>query len=441
MKLKRKFIYPKNSKNIKKRDKRKRQKNIDIRKRNRGHYKKSTQINQSLAKNSKNNEILNLNSNLKLEKDAKIKKSIKSFKNRLYLISPFYLTKDSTFFYDIEKFSNYSLFATDLNKYKLSQNEIQYISQIIDNINNGISNNINKKSIKITDEIYNNFMKLKPIHKTLNEKELLIDSIIKENTYNSNISLRKIKDIYIHKTNQRISLSTLSHILRYSLKYKYLKTTVKPEILTNTKYQRKAFFLIRLIYQIISKGMVLVFIDESKIQLKNSNFRKWRNKNDSFNYGSNKQEKINLILAVSKDKVIHYELNKKNINTDIFENFLIKTLNKLENEEKEKTVLFMDNARPHKSKKIIKFIKENKLKVITNIPYESSFNSVELSFRFIKNLIYKKLYNSIDEIINDVKNILVSKKFTESLILQYKETLQKYIYFHNKYLNNDLNNL
>ena len=48
-------------------------------------------------------------------------------------------------------------------------------------------------------------MKLKSIHKNLNEKELFIDSIIKENTINSNLSLRKIKNIY--QTNKRICLS------------------------------------------------------------------------------------------------------------------------------------------------------------------------------------------------------------------------------------------
>ena len=56
--------------------------------------------------------------------------------------------------------------------------------------------------------------------------------------------------------------------------------------------------------------MNIVFIDESKIQLKNSNFKKW-NVNDIFNYDSNKQEKIDFILAVSKDKVINFEFKKK----------------------------------------------------------------------------------------------------------------------------------
>lgn len=81
-------------------------------------------------------------------------------------------------------------------------------------------------------------------------------------------------------------------------------------------------------YEVLTKGMNLVFIDESKIQIKNSNFKMWRNKKDSFNYNSIKNEKINLILGVSKEKVIYYEFRQQNINTTIFKNYLIKLLKK-----------------------------------------------------------------------------------------------------------------
>ena len=64
---------------------------------------------------------------------------------------------------------------------------------------------------------------------------------------------------------------------------------------------------------------------------------------------------------------------------------------------------------------------------------------VELSFRFIKNNIYKKIYNGIEEITADVTSMLESEKLKNSLLLQYKETLEQYIYYHNKYINDDLN--
>ena len=68
--------------------------------------------------------------------------------------------------------------------------------------------------------------------------------------------------------------------------------------------------------------MDIIYIDETKIQLKNSNFRMWRYKYDSFNYCSIKQDKINLILAVSKNNKVHYVFVKKNKVTNIFKNFM-----------------------------------------------------------------------------------------------------------------------
>lgn len=65
---------------------------------------------------------------------------------------------------------------------------------------------------------------------------------------------------------------------------------------------------------------------------------------------------------------------------------------------------------------------------------------VELSFRYIKNIIYKKIFLKIDDVINEVKFILNSKKFLDSLPLQFKETIQKYIYYNNKYKYENLNN-
>ena len=68
----------------------------------------------------------------------------------------------------------------------------------------------------------------------------------------------------------------------------------------------------------------------------------WRHKNDSFNYVSIKNDKINLILSISKEKVIHYEFHRENINTIIFQNFLIKMLERLGVEEKKLAVFFIE---------------------------------------------------------------------------------------------------
>ena len=94
----------------------------------------------------------------------------------------------------------------------------------------------------------------------------------------------------------------------------------------------------------------------------------------------------------------------------------------------------MDNASYHISKSIQKFIEKQNVKIVTNVPYLSYFNSIELLFRTIKNITYKEnfeniktLKNRIEEIINNDKNKITIKK-------NYIETLEKY----QKHLNDNL---
>ncbi len=105
--------------------------------------------------------------------------------------------------------------------------------------------------------------------------------------------------------------------------------------------------------------------------------------------------------------------------------------------KKENLFFFMDNARFHKGDEMIKYYKSNGIKIIFNVPYESNFDSVELSFRYIKNILYKRVI--LKKVINDIKDILEYSKFIDSLLFLSKETLERYIYYHSNYSNENLN--
>jgi hypothetical protein len=360
-------------------------------------------------------------------------------KKRLTLISPFHIDYNCCFFYDIEVFNDYNNFTDDLNQYKLKEDELLYINKIIDDIKKNKEENMSSSTVTILPNIYTFFKKIIPVPKALDERAKIIEIIIQENNGTMNLSLRKIKEIYENKTNCIISIATISYILKYKLDYRYLKTVVKPKILSSLVFKKKSYFLLRIIYQVLKSEMNFIYVDETKLQLKNSNFRVWRPKHDNFNYSNNKQEKMNLILAVTKEKILHFKFNKKNINSKLFKEFINEMIHKIEEDERKKYVIFFDNARIHKSKDLLNYYKHNSIKIVCNVPYESSFNMVELSFRFIKNNIYKKIYNGIEEITADVTSMLESEKLKNSLLLQYKETLEQYIYYHNKYINDDLN--
>ena len=90
---------------------------------------------------------------------------------------------------------------------------------------------------------------------------------------------------------------------------------------------------------------------------------------------------------------------------------LINFFNKLNKKKIKNRTFLMDNASIHKSKKMTKYIKDNNLKVIFNIPYCSEYNPIE----YIFSLLRKKLLN---EEINNKDNII-------KIIVKFKKELNK----------------
>lgn len=113
------------------------------------------------------------------------------------------------------------------------------------------NNESEDSSIKILPEFYDNFKSLKIKPKLSNQRVNIIKLILEENKFAGNLSLRKIKDEFNHKTGKNISIGTISNILRYTLEFRYLKTTPKPKLLSTIDFKRKSYFLIRIIYEIL----------------------------------------------------------------------------------------------------------------------------------------------------------------------------------------------
>ena len=91
----------------------------------------------------------------------------------------------------------------------------------------------------------------------------------------------------------------------------------------------------------------------------------------------------------------------------------------------------MDNHTSHVSKYTLKLVNKQKIKLLFSVPYESSFNSVELSFRYIKNIIYKHIFKNINELRIKVEEILNGNEFRKTIKKNFVETLERYYYFIN----------
>ena len=286
--------------------------------------------------------------------------------------------------------------------------------------------------------IIDNVTKIKP---NLNERDLILKTIIETFPNNQNISLQKItkkfNDIAENKGLLKIKKSTIHKIMRKKLLMRFRKKTVKNQKLISFNYIKYSFFFIKIFVRAISLGLKFVFIDESGFLLNNNNYRNWVFNGQEIYYNFSSSKRINLILAVSDTKVLNYQINEENTNSTIFKNFMIQLLEKMGEEEKKQHVFIMDNFAGHLTPELFEFYRANKIKVLFGVPYASHYNMVENVFRLIKNKTYKKLYKSIELLITDIKEILNDNKTLLSLKKLFNETVEEYLKFiqENKHIN------
>ena len=99
-------------------------------------------------------------------------------------------------------------------------------------------------------------------------------------------------------------------------------------------------------------------------------------------------------MGINMNGIIYYKIVDTTINENIFGNFIGDLLNKMTKQEKENSLIIFDNASCHKTKKIRQICQENKLKVLTNVPYKSEYNSIEYLFGYFKNKYYKYCFKN-----------------------------------------------
>lgn len=112
--------------------------------------------------------------------------------------------------------------------------------------------------------------------------------------------------------------------------------------------------------------------------------------------------KYSLLMAITKNGILAYEIHKNNINEAIYISFL---KNKILNKSKNKYVL-ADNIRFHKTNKVMKALKENVTKPLFIPPYSPQFNSIENVFSIIKQK-YRYLMSKSNNKKEDSLKILV----------------------------------
>ena len=353
-----------------------------------------------------------------------------------------YINENSHFIYNETDVKRHFENIKNKNLMKPSPNDIVYLKDITLEINNEQLLQEEKTAFVTVPEEYisilNNFSP-----KITEKKNEIIDfifNILEKNKNRGTVSCRKLSALYEERYGKKIGKSTIHKILRRQMDYRYLKTIYKTKKIENFDNKLYSFFFIKAFAKCLKIGFEFIFIDESKVELLNNHYKCWRRKDEQICFGANNKCKKNLILAITKGEIIYYEILEKNTNSNVFLEFLEKLFTKKIQGQNKKFVLVMDNCTSHKTNEIIEFFLNEKINIIYTPPYQSIFNPIELAFRALKRKIYSKIYSDIEELMSDEKDFFKSKELKRTLLLNYKESIEQYINFYNKFKYMNLNN-
>lgn len=351
----------------------------------------------------------------------------------------FHFNMHSSFIYEPRLCSYWYDKLSNKNNMKLKDEEIILIENEINHINELKLKNSKNNSLIIGEELKNKIISAYFVKTEFNEVTKRVENIIKNCEEKDKISCLKISKLYEEKYFQKISPSHVWYIMKNKLEMKFLKTSVKTNILINKDSIHQTWFFLKVFIRMFKLGGNFIFIDESAFYTHNNNYHQWR-KDDVEIYKEIKDSfKVNLLMAVSTKKILYYKITTENTDGKIFSQFLKEFLVALNEEEKNTSLIILDNCTAHLVYECFQIFNENKLKVLFTVPYRSNFNQIELVFRSIKNITYKELFSSIENLKNRLEQIIKSEELNKTINLLFKDILNNYLNFIKEYKTFNLN--
>jgi len=257
---------------------------------------------------------------------------------------------------------------------------------------------------------------------------------VREFNDNTVINIKTIKQYILKNFNVSLSISSIYYVIKNN-NFTYKKT----HVITNPNTIEVQIKQLKTVYNIIEQLNQdnIVSIDETSIVTSQQPSHGWSKKGKKCTVHNSGTKIINkrytTVMAITNKKILNFATVDKGLKTDNF----LKFIKKIHRSDKEnKYTYLMDNASIHRTKKFMKYARENKLHILYNVSYHSETNPIERVFYVLKNKINRNPNNTIEDIIKSILN--VKNTITESTLTNiYNHSFKLYL---DNDLNNDLNN-
>jgi len=138
----------------------------------------------------------------------------------------------------------------------------------------------------------------------------------------------------------------------------------------------------------------------------------WQRKNEQLLLPASKSKALNVLGLITPCCKLYSEVFEHNINSDV----AIEFMNGFANQISKKTIVILDNAPIHKSKKFLSnldYWREQDLYIYFLPPYSPELNKIEILWRFIKYqwipLDAYKNYQNLKDRLSETLNMVGSK--------------------------------
>lgn len=142
---------------------------------------------------------------------------------------------------------------------------------------------------------------------------------------------------------------------------------------------------------------------------------------------SQRHEKYSLLMAITNNRILSYQVHKGSINKNIYNDFIINLISLLDSNNK--YYLMMDNVRFHHNKILKEYMSSNINEIIYTPPYSPELNPVEMVFSIIKHHFKQDKNNTIYLMKKQINNIITSIKRSFNNLYKYSFNLDN----HNHY--------
>ena len=196
---------------------------------------------KTIQKNTKTNKSDSKNKKISY-------KRINSEKNEILKKNPniFYFNKDSSFIYESRRCTYFYSQLENKNKMKPNSDEFTFLKEYEQQYSNNEEKIANHKYIEIPKNIALFLSKRTKIIPKLDERAINVQNLIKNHKH-ERLSCRTLAELYKNTYNKKISKTTINIILKHQLGLKYLKTSVKNNILLSSESIRQTYFILKII--------------------------------------------------------------------------------------------------------------------------------------------------------------------------------------------------